>query len=65
MFRGPSADCGAFVAPAPGCSVSCHYLERILLQVFQDAALFIKDHVGEYDVIIVDSSDPVGERFVS
>ena len=26
----------------------------------QDAAVYMKDHKGEFDVIIVDSSDPVG-----
>jgi spermidine synthase len=27
-----------------------------------DAAAFIKGHIAEYDVVIVDSSDPVGTR---
>ena len=29
-----------------------------------DAALFVKDQVDQFDVIIVDSSDPVGPIFV-
>lgn len=29
-------------------------------QLFMDAALYMKEHASEFDVIIVDSSDPVG-----
>lgn len=36
----------------------CDSLTPIPLQVFQDAAEFIKDKANQYDVIIVDSSDP-------
>ena len=31
-----------------------------ITQLFMDAALYVKDQVDQFDVIIVDSSDPVG-----
>ena len=31
-------------------------------QLFMDAALFVKEQENSFDVIIVDSSDPVGMR---
>lgn len=37
-----------------------HLRMMVVSQVFHDAAEYIKGHVAEYDVIIVDSSDPVG-----
>lgn len=51
------------------CEVSKKYLGKTLATSFDDprlnlvhadAAEFVKDKLGEYDVIIVDSSDPVG-----
>lgn len=51
------------------CDVSKKYLGKTLATSFDDprvtlvhadAAEFVKDKLGEYDVIIVDSSDPVG-----
>ncbi|KNB41689.1 spermidine synthase [Blastocystis sp. subtype 4] len=32
----------------------------VLRELFMDAALYVKDQVDQFDVIIVDSSDPVG-----
>ena len=31
-------------------------------QLFMDAALYVKEQENQFDVIIVDSSDPVGKR---
>lgn len=37
----------------------------VLTQLFMDAALFVQDQVDQFDVIIVDSSDPVGRCYDS
>jgi len=43
-----------------GNSTATSFNDPRVTLVHQDAALYVKDKVNEYDVVIVDSSDPVG-----
>ncbi len=55
------------------CEVSKQYLKDLSSRfsdprcnlIHDDAANFVKDKKGKYDVIIVDSSDPIGRIFIS
>ena len=43
-----------------GASMATAFSDPRLTLLYMDAAVYMKEHAGEFDVIIVDSSDPVG-----